>query len=64
VRSLQATLPHTPHFPKLSKTTHITKIMADFIALNGEIVALIDDLDLQFVGLSDTEIAEIPYIEL
>lgn len=38
--------------------------MADFIALNGEIVALIDDLDLQFVGLSDTEIAEIPYIEL
>lgn len=38
--------------------------MADFIALNGEIIALIDDLDLQFVGLSTDEIAEIPYIEL
>jgi len=38
--------------------------MADFITLDGEIVALIDDLDLQFVGISDTDFDDIPYFEL
>ena len=38
--------------------------MADFIVLNGEIIALIEDLDLQLVHVYSDNSAEIPYIEL
>lgn len=41
-----------------------TKIMADFINLNGEVIALIEDLDLQLMHIYDDNNVEIPYIEL
>ena len=38
--------------------------MADFINLNGEAIALIEDLDLQLMHIYDDNNVEIPYIEL
>lgn len=38
--------------------------MADFINLNGEAIALIEDLDLQLMHIYNDNNAEIPYIEL
>ena len=39
-------------------------MMADFINLNGEAIALIEDLDLQLMHIYDDNNVEIPYIEL
>lgn len=38
--------------------------MADFIILSGEICALIEDLDLQFEGVSYTDLDDTRYFEL
>lgn len=38
--------------------------MPDFIAIQSEVIALIEALDLQFMSLSDSDYDEIRYIEL
>ena len=38
--------------------------MEDFIVLNGEIIALIEALDLQLVGISTTEDVNFAHLEL
>lgn len=38
--------------------------MEDFIVLNGEIIALIEALDLQLVGISTTENVNFAHLEL
>lgn len=38
--------------------------MEDFIILNNEIIALIEDLDLQLVGISTTENVNFAHLEV
>jgi hypothetical protein len=60
VKGLQYLSPLLQPFLDNLKKQPIIIIMADFIVLNGEIVALIEDLDLQLVHVYSDNSAEIP----
>lgn len=38
--------------------------MTDFISLQGEVIALIEDLDLEFMGISESDLDIIPYFTM
>lgn len=38
--------------------------MTDFISLQGEVIALIEDLDLEFVGILEPEMEDTHYFEV